>query len=114
MSRTDKTRPYWVKVLESTKNHIDQHDHRDGICDLGAVQIKGGPKWSWWSHGGSCGYTETATFLYSNYARCGCPMCSGQFDRRQERRQSRRKAKTDSLRWRDEFNASGDIEEWWA
>ena len=34
MSRTDKDRPYRVKVRDSTLRREEDHDHRDGICNL--------------------------------------------------------------------------------
>jgi len=34
MSKTDKTRPYWVKLLEESPERVESHNHEKGICDL--------------------------------------------------------------------------------
>lgn len=35
MSRTDKTRPYWVQLTDPTQFRVvEDHDHRFGPCDL--------------------------------------------------------------------------------
>jgi hypothetical protein len=34
MSRTDKTRPYWVKLLDESSARMEQHYHEDGTCNF--------------------------------------------------------------------------------
>lgn len=34
MSNTDKTKPYWVQIMQNRELQIEDHDHRNGICDL--------------------------------------------------------------------------------
>ena len=36
MSKTDKTRPIWVKLYDPVDNQVREeiHDHRDGVCDF--------------------------------------------------------------------------------
>lgn len=34
MSRTDKTRPYWVQLTDNVFHVVEDHDHRFGPCDL--------------------------------------------------------------------------------
>lgn len=66
MSKTDKTRPYDVKVMEHPKEH---HDHRNGVCDLGPgydhdLRFRPGRCYidaEWWRP----------------EFRCHCGMCSG-------------------------------------
>ncbi len=34
MSKTDKTKPFWVKLRHRDLFAVEEHDHRDGICNL--------------------------------------------------------------------------------
>lgn len=34
MSKTDKTRPYWVQLTDDAFRVVEDHDHRNGPCDL--------------------------------------------------------------------------------
>lgn len=40
MSRTDKTDPYWVRLNAYGR---EDHDHRNGVCDLDAFDPCGAP-----------------------------------------------------------------------
>jgi len=104
MSRTYKTRPVWVNVANGYLATEAVHRHDNSPCNLPDRR----ETHSWWVAGDDCFWT----WVYDGRNLCGCNLCTGYVYRRAERRQSRRKAKTDSLRWRGEFNASGDIEEW--
>lgn len=54
MSKTDKTRPYWVKLADTTyKARKEYHDHADGICDIAQAT---GKDVMWYRGNGSCGY----------------------------------------------------------
>jgi hypothetical protein len=50
MSKTDKTRPYWVKLRDPfEKAKYEIHDHRDGICNFEEQSDNIWPR--------KCGYT---------------------------------------------------------
>lgn len=89
MSRTDKTRPFRVKVADHPSLLEEDHDHRDGICDLPSV-----PRFEGWGGGARCTWVPsikadtTAEVKY-----CGCRMCTMQVERKQEVRRSRRDAR---------------------
>lgn len=66
MSRTDKTRPTFVKLREHT---VEVHDHRNGMCDLAS----GSPEYGWtrgkcyldaqwWRPEFRCGHTCTCVY----------------------------------------------------
>ena len=57
MSRTDKTRPYWVKIEDPyNRRYVEEkHDHRNGICDFDGTStnyartsIPGPKSFAWW------------------------------------------------------------------
>lgn len=52
MSKTDKTRPTWVKLCDDYKVREEIHDHRDGICNFDEWESN---KYSVWPR--KCGYT---------------------------------------------------------
>lgn len=93
MARTDKTRPWHVKAADKPAYLVPEHDHRFGPCDLPARPAPGKADLHRPAEGGRCFWTASRTFWSSKAARCGCPMCSGTFDRRVERRRARRTAK---------------------
>lgn len=86
MSKTDKTRPLWVRVADTPGvTCVAVHDHRSGVCTLpdevtAAGIAKSGCRW------GSAGYHRT-----------GCPStaCGREWSqiRREERRRDRRLAR---------------------
>jgi hypothetical protein len=84
LSKTDKTRPWRVRAQEAGLK--EQHNHRNGVCDLPADPSKG------WGRFSGCHYTESHAFYYGPGGGCGCPMCSGQYENRQERRRDRHRA----------------------
>lgn len=47
MSRTDKTRPFWVRVGDPyNRRYVEEdHDHRDGVCDFDGTSDWAG-RWS--------------------------------------------------------------------
>jgi hypothetical protein len=89
LSRTDKTKPFWVKLAHGDLAVIELHDHRAGSCDLPAHIDR---RWGRKTRG--CRYE----FHYTGTRVCCCPMChstnypdrSEQQRRRRERRQQRR------------------------
>lgn len=84
MSRTDKTRPYWVKLQE---HPVEHHDHRDGVCDLASGRATAR------DHGwkrGKC-YID-ADWTRSEF-RCGCSMCDADAYQVPRKRRQRIEAK---------------------
>lgn len=84
VSKTDKTRPWRVRAQEAGLKAV--HDHTDGVCDLPADPSK---DWGSWR---GCHWTESHAFYYGRDRGCGCPLCSQQDWRRQERRRDRHRA----------------------
>jgi hypothetical protein len=78
LSKTDKTRPYWVKVRDKHSYLIENHDHRDGVCNLperpaphNDVDYQWGAHWL----SGDCVWITSYEWTYSGDARCPCYMC---------------------------------------
>lgn len=88
MSDTDKTRPYWVQLV-TEPFRVEVHDHRSHECNLPSVaEIRTADALP--RHFTDCHYT------YQWDGRnhfCGCPLCTGQEDRRADRRRSRHQAR---------------------
>ena len=108
MSKTDKTRPWWVRATERPLHTcVPVHRHEDGVCDLPQDPAeRWGERWG----SGSCFWTEGNGFFYGRDGGCGCAMCTGQVWRRAERRADRHAAARvcrDAVR----AFASGDIDE---
>lgn len=38
MSKTDKTKPFWVKLMHGDLEWEELHDHTDGVCDLPPIE----------------------------------------------------------------------------
>lgn len=93
MSRTDRTRPYWVKIIQDGLA-IEIHDHRNGVCDIaGLTPNRDTIVW----RGGRCHFDGDWNNPESNLW-CGCPYCTGKLwpDRRHPqmiRREGRRQAR---------------------
>lgn len=84
MSKTDKSKPWFVVVRE---HPLEQHDHRDGICDLPASPtVDAGYRGI-----GHCWWDATSITYFTNH--CGCQQCTYQFERRLERRRDRHRAR---------------------
>lgn len=85
MSRTDKTKPWAVRVMEHRP--WADHDHRYGVCDLPEHYRDnldyGHCRWSDWNicRKGTCCYG------------CGCRMCTDQLGRKAKRRRERHQAR---------------------
>ncbi|SKM19290.1 Uncharacterised protein [Mycobacteroides abscessus subsp. massiliense] len=89
MSRTHKTKPFWVKLRQGHLAAEEFHDHRVGPCDLPG-QIVGD---SW--HTTRCRYL----FAYTGVHTCCCWMCHGPDERRKDRVERRRAVRD----WRSEY-----------
>ena len=91
MARTDKTRPWHVRVSEDPMRTCrPRHDHRDGPCDLPADPRAAD------GHLTRCRWAETAEVLYGRGGGCGCGWCTGRTWRRTERRRQRHAARRDA------------------
>lgn len=102
VARTDRDRPYWVKILE---HPLEVHNHENGICDIAGMQpTRENIGW----RGGRCYYDgdwgNPEVGLW-----CGCPYCRGALwssDRQG------RQAKKRQLRdwWARVLTAKGELE----
>lgn len=129
MSKTDKTRPYRVKMVDSKSNYREAHNHasrplRDANGDFVRVPIPG----KFWGERQatrivhvpfvecdlpaepttegdwhSCRWESTRSFDYSGQAKCGCPVCADQVDRKNKVRRERQAGKRQARNWKDEY-----------
>lgn len=100
MSRTDKTRPLTVRMLDAKDSKIgihEYHNHVKGYCDLPPRDPKAVEEQhdeiihsEEMTFGKACHYG----FAYKGSNMCGCKMCTGQDWRKEERRAKRHNAKT--------------------
>lgn len=106
MSRTDKTDPFWVRIATGYYASEPVHRHETSECNL--------PPLSEWR--GEYGRDDCFwSFFWTGRRVCACKNCSGWWQWGDENpRRSRYDARLEGLRWKAEYNASGDIEEWWA
>lgn len=95
MSRTYKTRPLAVRMLDKKDNAVgveEVHNHKDGReCDLppyDAKSMMNDPRKGIYT---KCHYY----FVYKGVNICGCRMCTGQEDRKTENRKARHSAKNE-------------------
>jgi len=93
MSRTDVHIPYWVKKLqpEWRAYFVEHHDHRNHECNFD-------PKNNNWKTDCLLGDRSRGKNIH-----CGCHMCTGHDQRRQDRRGQRHHAKRalKSGQWED-------------
>jgi len=93
MSRTDVHTPNWVKKLQPEWRafFVEHHDHSDRECNFS-------PNNDNWKN--ECLLGERG---YGRNIHCGCKMCTGQIQRRKDRRSERQRAKRAILagRWDD-------------
>jgi hypothetical protein len=86
MSRTYKTRPYWVRLKDRHATAVAVHDHRFGPCDLVDLACVTDD-----STGSSRCYWTANPYVIT----CGCPMCTEAPWRREERRRARHMARAE-------------------
>lgn len=67
MSKTDKTKPFYLKLAHGDLAWKESHDHTDGLCDLPPVENTD----SYWKHDTSC----YRTFVYTGIHACCCHRC---------------------------------------
>ena len=107
LSKTDKTRPYWVKVRDKHSYLVENHDHRDGVCNLPerpTTTNRADYMWSAPWQSGDCVWITSSEWWKSSDARCPCYMCGyDAYDtprRLRERREGKRYCRDG---WRDEY-----------
>lgn len=71
MSRTDKTRPLAVRVMDRRRHLEEVHDHTDGPCDL-PPRPRGRAETLWGTADTRCGWVASHEWLCSAEAACGC------------------------------------------
>jgi len=99
MSRTDKTRPWWVKLADKPMVTCrPEHDHRFGPCTL-PERINADTAPIHWPTRG-CRWIVTDEFASTIHN--GCRECTGYYARREDRCRSRHQARRDLRAYRDE------------
>lgn len=90
MSRTDKTRPWWVKMADVPMSTCrPAHDHRFGPCTL-PDQINAGTALI---HRPASGCYWVVTDRFGSMIHNGCRECTGYYFRRADRRRSRHQSR---------------------
>ena len=99
MSRTDKTRPWWVKLAERPMvTARPRHDHRFGPCtlpdriDASTAQL---PR-------PTAGCCWIVTAAYADTIHNGCRECTGYWFRRADRRKSRHDIRRELRAYRED------------
>jgi hypothetical protein len=99
MSRTDKTRPWGVKMADRPMVTCrPQHDHRFGPCtlperiDADTTMIRRPARCCYW----------VVTDRFASMIHNGCRECTGYYFRREDRRRSRHRARQELRGYRDE------------
>lgn len=68
MSRTDKTKPYWVKLMHGDIATEELHNHSTGPCDL---PVGDKPEGYWYGTGHRC----NRVMIYTGTHVCCCHWC---------------------------------------
>ncbi|GAA0797391.1 hypothetical protein [Spirilliplanes yamanashiensis] len=94
MSRTDKTRPWWVRMAETPMvTCVPLHDHRFGPCTLPAEITADGA-----ASPGRCRWVGTTVLVLHHAPRTR----EWTFQRRDDRRRDRHETRRDLRTWHDE------------
>ena len=90
MSKTDKTRPVRVKILD---RRVEHHDHCDGVCELASdpARVSDVP--------GEC--TLTHSWWHREFW-CGCSACTATWGTGRDPHRDRRRTRADLRRARDQ------------
>jgi hypothetical protein len=89
MSRTDKTKPWWVRVNEH--NPRADHDHRNGICDLPESALSQHNNFQW--NRSQCHWSDHEIIYGNCCAGCGCVHCRDAYSHRRSVRTERHSTK---------------------
>lgn len=88
MSKTRKTRPYWVKLLDKPTYLEPFHRHEgDEPCDLPEVPVYRPEERT------RCEWAPSLKSYFDPENWCGCAMCTAQQERKQKARKERRKGR---------------------
>lgn len=82
MSRTHKTKPFWVKLKQGHLKSVEIHHHHDGVCDMPSEEEA--CRKDWMAFGRQC----HRSFVYTGIHTCCCSMChrdGGWFPKKRER-----------------------------
>lgn len=82
MSKTDKTRPWWVQERDPwlRADFREDHDHRNGTCD---IERRVTDPWLSWS-------STSCHIVYRGTRQvCACRVCTGYWWRKRQRRRLR-------------------------
>jgi hypothetical protein len=91
VSRTDKTKPWRIRVMEHRP--WANHDHSDGVCDL-PEQWSDNAYYATESGAGHCRWSDwNLCYKDSCCYGCGCHMCTDQPGRKAKRRRERHQAR---------------------
>ncbi|QAU07192.1 hypothetical protein HOV03_gp43 [Gordonia phage Asapag] len=96
VAHTDKTKPFDVKLRDGDLHWREDHDHRDGACDLPPLDSPDAFVWR-----RRC----RRQFVYTGTSVCTCAQCSGLWHetKPQRRRRSRAGAKRRTADWDREY-----------
>ena len=109
MARTVKTTPWWVRMAASPHVlAVEEHDHRNGICDL--PDTPGGTH-AWWPREGHCGWVPSNAMYYGPGHGCGCQLCTDREERKAKARRDRRQSKAIGRQMRKGLWADVDVDE---
>ncbi|SDQ22347.1 hypothetical protein [Quadrisphaera sp. DSM 44207] len=99
MSRTDKTRPVWVRLADTPMGTCRPvHDHKDGPCTLPEEITAASASASSRTSGCYWGVSDS----YGQDSHDGCRECTGYHVRREERRRDRSRARRELRAYRDD------------
>lgn len=102
MSKTHKTKPFWVKMMQGHLATSEFHDHRDGPCDL-PPQVE----LDEWMRTGRCRHE----FRYTGIRTCGPSCCGDPSDSPSRRQRSAGKRAVSS--WQEEYDSDIAPEYFW-
>jgi len=93
MSKTDKTKPWRVRVAEH--HPWAWHNHESGYCDLPPSPLSDGGTFQRRPDGSAGCYWSDWNLCYKGVCcyGCGCRLCTGYYERRWERRRDRHQAR---------------------
>ena len=100
MSKTDKTRPWWVRIADEPMTTCSPvHNHRFGPCTL-PEEITADSASLWHRTGAGCYWRATDHYFYDRGGVSGGR--EGQYLRREDRRRDRRRARRELHAYLDE------------
>lgn len=118
MSRTIKTRPLFVRVMDPKDHTVgvrETHHHEKGYCDLPPRTIEAVMERYELIRNGTYEVSRSETCIYDfSYVGtniCGCALCTGQFERKEKARKDRRTTKVTLTQETKRLRAVNDLDE---